>query len=522
MFQDDHGMFADPVATLQRMRLLGVETVRLSVRWSTIAPRPNSRRRPQRFNANDPAAYPAANWGSYDQIVRDAEAAGITVNFDLVGGAPDWATGPGAPKTEDLSVWEPSAREFGYFVHAVAVRYSGNYDPTTHESTPGDPDALPRVRFWSIWNEPDYGPSLAPQGLLGDLKIEHSPQMYRGLVGAAWTALHQTGHAGDTILFGELAPRGFPTAEKPKASWGVFSGMKPLTFLRSLYCVDVRYQPLRGTAASLRGCPSSAAGSRRFRVRNPALFQASGFSVHPYSRWYSPDIEGEPDPDYTALAQIGNLTRALDKVNAVYHSGKRFPIWNTEYGYITSPPKHSPDPKSKAIYLPQATAAYYLNWAEYISYRNPRIQSFEQYLLNDPLPTLRSNNYGGFASGLLTYTGAQKATYGAWRLPIFVPVSKARSGQAIEVWGAARPAHFALLDSSLDVETVEIQFAPGTSTDYQTVKTITITDPRGYFDTHVVFPGSGTVRLAWTYPPDDPLLAPGYVTFSRQVKISAA
>ena len=156
---------------------------------------------------------------------------------------------------------------------------------------PGDAGDLPRVSFWSIWNEPDYGPSLAPQGVPGDLTVENSPRMYRRLLDAAWAALQASGHtpATDTILFGELAPRG-------AKRWGVFSGMKPLVFLRALYCVDSRYRPLRGTAARVRGCPTTAAGSRRFPAQHPALFAATGFSDHPYMRWYAPNLELDPDP----------------------------------------------------------------------------------------------------------------------------------------------------------------------------------------------------------------------------------
>ncbi len=525
MIQDDGALVADPVGTLHRMRLLGADEIRIAVRWPTIAPRPGSPKRPAGFKAANPAAYPRKSWGQLDTIVRDATQAGFGINFNVVGGAPRWAEGPGAPKNQPYPAgWKPSPSEYQAFVEALAIRYSGNYDPATSKTAPGDPNDLPRVSMWSIWNEPDYGPSLSPQGLPGNLLVEHSPELYRGLVDAAWSALHQTGHGGDTILFGELAPRGEPNPEQPKLTWGTFSGMKPLTFLRAMYCVDVHYRPLRGKAASLRGCPTNAAGSARFRSQNPALFSASGFSDHAYSRWYPPNVEAHPDPGYSALAQIGNLTRGLDKVTHVYHSSKRFPIWNTEYGYITSPPKHSPDPnaKPKHIYVAQATAATYLNWAEYISYKNPRIQSFEQYLLRDPLPALKSNDYGGFASGLLSYGNQQKATYGAWRMPIYLPVTKLHPGRLVEVWGAARPAHFALLDVPGEAQAVQIQFAAGSSSNYMTLKTVTVTDQNGYFDTHAAFPGSGTVRLTWTYPADDALLAPGYPAFSRHVKITVS
>src|SRR5947209_8881013 len=196
------------------------------------------------------------------------------------------------------------------FFKPVALRYTGNFNPVTGKQDPGNANDLPRIGIWSIWNEPDYGPSLAPQGLPGHLSVEYSPQMYRNMVDQAWTALQHTGHGHDTILFGELAPRG-------RRSWGVFSGMKPLIFLRAMYCVDANYRPLRGTAARLRGCPTTATGMRQFRAAHPALFGATGFSDHPYMRWYPPNDEWSPDPyyhtstgDYSSLGDIGQLERS--------------------------------------------------------------------------------------------------------------------------------------------------------------------------------------------------------------------
>ncbi len=95
------------------------------------------------------------------------------------------------------------------------------------------------------------------------------------MVDAAWTALQQTGHGGDTILFGELAPAGIHSG-----SIGNFNSMPPLRFLRALYCVDAAYKPLTGEQAALRGCPTTAAASARFAAQNPALFHASGIAVH--------------------------------------------------------------------------------------------------------------------------------------------------------------------------------------------------------------------------------------------------
>ncbi len=517
IIQDDARLDSDPAGTLARARLLGADVIRVSVHWNWIAPTPNARKAPRHFNAGDPAAYPARRWGLWDTIVLDAQRDGIRVDFDLMGGAPRWAIGPGRPRGNANDNWEPSAPAYGAFVHAIATRYSGSYVPAG-QSTP-----LPRVDFWTVWNEPDYGPSLAPQGVPGHLRIENSPRMYRNLLDAAWRSFQATGHrtSTDTIAFGELAPRG-------ESYWGVFSGMKPLTFLRALYCVDSGYRPLRGAAARIRGCPATAAASRRFRAQNQALFAASGVSDHPYMRWYKPNHEVNPDPtnhsptsDYSSLGVIGNLTRALDRLQRVYRSGTRFPIYDTEFGYITSPPKHSPDPTSsvRVIYLSPALAAGYMNWAEYISWRNPRIRSFEQYLLYDPYRPTRANNWGGFASGLLSWNGVQKATYYAWRLPLYLPVTRARPGHALQVWGCIRPARFGELDTG-SPQTAQIQFAPRASGNYTTLRTVTVGAGSCYFDLHMTFPSSGKVRLAYTYPAGDQLLGNGVGVVSRTVSVT--
>jgi hypothetical protein len=491
MFQDDPQLQGNPPGTLQTLRALGVRWARMAVSWQRVAPNANSHRRPRHFNGADPAAYPARNWSVFDEIVTLAQQDGISINLDAMGGAPLWATGPKPPKgNHPFYQWEPSASQFELFVRALGTRYSGHYTP------PGASSPLPRVSFWSVWNEPDYGPSLAPQGAYPNhLTVENSPRMYRNLVDAAWSALHRTGHGGDKFIFGEVAPRG-------QTTWGIFSGMTPITFLRAMYCVNSHYQPLRGSAAALRGCPTAASGSRRFRSQNPALFQSSGFSDHPYMRWYPPNKEQNPDPtnglstaQYTSLGVIGNLTRALDRLQSVYGSHTRFPVYDTEFGYITSPPQH----RNKYPFVSPTTAAYYLNWAEYISWRNPRIQSFHQYLLRDPLPTNKANDWGGFASGLLFYSGQPKDSYAAWRLPIYMPVQSASSGKSLEVWGCVRPAHFALVDTG-QPQSAQIGFAPSGSSTFQTVATVPITDPDGYFDTRVTFPSSGTVILTWVYP----------------------
>lgn len=509
LFVDNGRLQSDPAGTLHRLRLLGVEEIRLFLPWHDVAPHPLSRSRPRRLRAADPASYAPSAWAQWDAIISDAAADGISVDLDIAGGAPLWASGPGAPRNPmQGEMWNPSVREYGAFVRAVAERYSGNYSTSERRLDRGASDDLPAVRTWSVWNEPNYGPSLAPQGLPGALSVEHSPAEYRGLVDSAWRALRATGHAHDTILWGELAPRG-------KRYWGVFSGMKPLIFLRALFCVDAAYQPLSGIAARERGCSARPLGARAFRHAHPALFQASGVTDHPYMRWYPPNREAVADPDYASLGTILNLERTLDRLQAVYGSHRRLPIYNTEFGYITSPPKR---PTPGLPWVTQSRAALYLNQAEYISWRNPRISSFVQYLLYDPVRPSVTNSFGGFASGLLTWGGREKLSYLAFRDPLYLPRTVQPPGGSLEVWGAVRPAHFAQQDTG-EPQSVQIQFAPSGSHTFEDLATVPLLSPQGYFDTRMSFPRSGTVRLFWAYPEDDSDLAPGFHTYSRPVRV---
>ena len=178
IIDDDAQLAANPTATLLTLRQLGAGEVRLSARWAALSPGANSFKRPAGFNASNPAAYPAANWSLLDTEIIDATNDGIDVDLNVTGGAPLWATGPGMPSKKagcPCQNWAPQAAPFGAFVRAVATRYSGNYDPLTRRISPGNPADLPKVDFWSIWNEPDYGPSLAPQALPGHKNVEDAP-----------------------------------------------------------------------------------------------------------------------------------------------------------------------------------------------------------------------------------------------------------------------------------------------------------------------------------------------------------
>jgi hypothetical protein len=284
--------------------------------------------------------------------------------------------------------------------------------------------------------------------------------------------------------------------------------MTPMVFLENLYCVGPRFTPLRGTAAALRGCPTTAAASARFVTEHPALFANSGISDHPYDEWFAPDEELDipklagwalENTQDTSLATIGVLERGLDRLTAAYGDHEQLPIWDTEYGYQTSPPHRIWSGDTRPWPSP-ATAAYYDNWAEYLHWRNPRLKSFAQYLLQDAVPATRANDYGSFASGLFGYDGAAKGGYvAAFRMPLYLPHTVAPSPyRAIEVWGAARPAPVASLATGR-AQTVSLLFSPEGSGVWLPLRTVPVS-ASGYYDTRVSFPSSGRLMAQWTEP----------------------
>lgn len=482
----------DPGPTLDVLRRLGVQYLRVMLRWRQVAPDASSAAPPPHFDASSPSAYPAANWAPYDAVVRGAAARHMGVLVNVTGGAPQWATGPGVPDQPMApGVWRPSASEFGAFVTAVGRRYSGHYTP------PGAGTPLPRVSFWSLWNEPNLGEAdLAPQ-TTDSSKVEVSSAIYRQLLDAGWRGLQQSGHGHDTILIGELAPYGLSVSGMFP---GTFGYMEPVRFLRALYCVDASLRPLRGAAAAARDCPTTAAGSRSFAADHPALFQASGFAMHPYpSGAVAPGaVLPVDDPDFVYLATISRLTRFLDQVTSLYGAPRRYPIYSTEYGYKTNPPF---DGGASAD-----LAAVYLNQAEYMSWRDPRLRSWDQYLLADPGP----GSHSEFVTGLEYANGQPKPSYYAYRLPIYLPSTAQRGNAGLEVWGCVRPAYYERFPQS-----VEIELQPAGHGAFKTVRSATVSGPSCYFDLTVHFRSAGNVRLAWTY-------SGGPVIYSRLVAITVS
>ncbi len=440
VFQDDHNLLerGDSVRerTLDELRALGVDVIKAQLSWSEVAPR--GRRRPAGFVAADPAHYPG--WARYDALVRDVQARGMQVMFALSPPYPGWAT---ARRGDAAGVDRPDPDAFGGFAEAAGRRYPG-------------------VDIWTIGNEPNHPGFLYPQATRR--RVPFAPHRYRALVRAAVAGLRQSGHAGHTILFGELLPIG-------KSRYFRKNTIKPLRFIREFFCLDSRWRAFRGRAARLRGC-------HRYR----RLTGVTGFAYHPYTRPNGPRGR-EPSRDDATIRSYGRIARALDIARRKGRiDGPRLPIWNTEFGFQSNPPDRF---QTALRRIPGFMAESEL----WISLRNPRVASYSQYTLTDTPVRAARDVYGTWQGGLRFDDGRPKSgVYGGYRLPIFV---RLLGPGAVEVRGAARPGGAGAV--------VQVQQRPRGGAFRDLGGPLTVQNARGYFSARFRISRAAQRRYRFVY-----------------------
>ena len=385
LFQDDALLVTSGPqvreATLDELKGLGVDMIKVQLDWAAVAP--GGTRKPEGFDGSDPAAY--GGWQSYDEFAAAARARGFSLMFALSPPAPAWATP--ARRGEYQSSNRPDPEEFGLFAEAAAKRFPG-------------------VEVWSILNEPNHPDFLHPQSTKSGRPV--APHLYRELVRSAVGGLERGGSGDATILFGELLPIG-------KTSVGPARNLRPLVFLRELFCLDARMRPFRGRAARVRDCD-------RYRP----LEGLDGFAYHPYTRPGGPGI-AEPTSSDATIRSLSRVLGLLDRARAADRiTGPKLPLWNTEFGFQSNPPDRSFGARLRSI--PSFWALSEL----WLSRRSRRVKSISWYTMRDT-PGASSLWQGGlrFADGR-----PKKGVYDAFRLPILI---RQLGPGAIEVLGAARP-----------------------------------------------------------------------------------
>jgi hypothetical protein len=420
LFQDDRQLLLRGPnvrdATLDELRALGVDVIKVEVPWSATAP--NGKRKPTGFDATNPASY---HWGAFDGVVAAARARGFRVMIALSPPVPGWATGK---RGDRVGVTRPKAKEYRSFAEAAGREY-------------------PNVDLWTLWNEPNHPGFLYPQATRR--RVPFAPRLYRALAQAGADGLRDSGHGGNQILFGELLPIGKLRVFRRNT-------MKPLLFLREMFCLDSHGRRYHGRTARVHGCS-------HYRP----LRGLSGFAYHPYTRPNGPRGR-EPTRLDATIRSIGRVTRVLDQARRKGRiRGGRLSVWSTEFGFQSRPP----DPfQTRLSRIPG-----FLSESEWISYRNPRVASYSQYTLRDTPVSRRGDIFGTWQGGLRFAGGRKKpGVYDAYRLPLFV---RQLGPGAVEVWGDARPGGAGA--------TVQIQQRLGHSAFRDLGGPITVTNPRGYF-----------------------------------------
>ncbi len=356
---------AEADAAVKEWSEIGVQTVRIYALWSRIAP-------------NSPSG--ENDWAQLDHAVDRVKQAGMKPILTITGPGPLWVSRRserGEPR------YDPDPKLFGQFAGEVAARY-------------GD-----RVDRYIIWNEPNLGGWLRPQGSCRGSKCTPvAPHLYRELVRAAYPAVHAAdSHA--QVLIGAMSSRGSTLHTEN-------SNERPMFFLRALGCVDAKYKKI-----------SSG------RCKHYKAVPADGFAFHPHGVLAAPEAKF-PHADDISIAELSTLTKGLDKLRSLKRikSSKKLNLYLDEFGYQTNPPDVFTGVSLK-------TQDQWLQRAAYQAWRNPRVKLFGQYLWKDE-PRSLNDEFGGWQSGLRFADGDPKPALKHFATPFAIDAARGR------LWGQVR------------------------------------------------------------------------------------
>jgi len=277
---------------LTRIRDTGARTARIPVSWREfVAASP-----PPGFQARDPAS-PAYRFARLDASVKSVAVAGLEPLL-VIAHAPAFAEAPHRWPYAYLGSWAPNPVALEEFAAALAQRYDGSFpDP----AMPGH--ALPRVRLFQAWNEPNLARYLAPQWVAADGRWRaFSPLLYRQLLNAFYAGVKSV-QPTDVVVAAGVAPNGEPAGE---------GRIAPVTFLREMLCLQTHVR-----------CP------------NPPHFDVLAF--HPLSVG-NPDLPAESSLDVSIsdAAKITGLLKQAEHEGTALPAGAK-PVWVTELNWESAP-----------------------------------------------------------------------------------------------------------------------------------------------------------------------------------------
>lgn len=347
--------------------------VRIDVSWRDVAgPRPPA-------NPTSPAD-PSYDFSPIDGAVRSASANGLAVLLG-VEHAPDWAEGKHRPRSVPAGSWKPNPHQFGLFGQALAKRYSGHFA------------GLPRVRYFQAWNEPNLTIHLAPQWN-GTKPV--SPDLYRRMLNAFYAGV-KAGQPSALVVNGGTAPYG----DRPG-----LTRMRPLTFLRKLFCLNGRLKPT--------SCPD--------KPHVDILDHHPITDGNPTKHAHNPN-----DVPVADFHRIAELRAAADRAGHILPKRGSHPLWATELWWNTKPPNKFGFPLGKqARWIEQALYLLQKQGASVVI----------NYELRD-FPYSPKNAANTLQSGLFFHDGKRKPSYRTFRFPFVTHRTGARK---IRTWGKSPEA----------------------------------------------------------------------------------
>jgi hypothetical protein len=251
--QDDAWLLFGPESPVQRIAILqrlGVDVVRLTLRWDTVAPSAP-------VDPRDPADS-AYRWDLYDPILERLHAAHIAVLISLWG-TPQWASDRQKPNAIPTD-----ATSLASFAYAASTKY-------------------PWITRWTIWNEPNVRLFLNP----------NSPKLYvTRLLNPAFRAL-KAANPHNLVAGGVTSPRRTPSGLSPIA-W--IRGMRSAHALLDAYAQNP-YPVRQGETPTGGGCwrcteitmatlPKLIAEVKRdFGSRTRIWLTEYGYNSKPPSKW---------------------------------------------------------------------------------------------------------------------------------------------------------------------------------------------------------------------------------------------
>jgi hypothetical protein len=377
---------ANTMLVMDRAHSAGGAVWRFAIAWAKISPT----QPPSLTEAADPN-WSGYDWTQTDALVQEIYAAGMSPLI-AVTSAPTWAEGPGAPAGTNAGTWKPSATWYGAFATALATRYSGAFVPA------GATAALPAVRDWEAWNEPNLSVFLTPQWT--SKNKPESPTIYRQLLDAFYKSVKKVAPS-DVVAGGTTAPFGDPPGGQR---------MAPVTFWRSLLCLSQGAHP-----------HSTHCGQKVYM---------DAVSHHPYPlgppTTHAVDAADISVPD---LGKITSLVPIAERAGTLLPKGHK-PLWITELSWDTNPP--NPNGQTPAIQAEYLEGAFYVLWkqgASLITWWNVRDDVYSPGWVS----TLAS---GIYYDGVTPALDTAKPSYTAYTFPF----TAYRTNGVAQLWGMAPTA----------------------------------------------------------------------------------